>query len=218
MSGMGTTYKRGNVWWVSYYRNNQQIRESSGSELESDAKTLLRTREGDIARGIPISRRVTQTRMSELLSDVVRDYKLNNRRSLPDLKRRIKLHLEPAFDKWKASLLTTNEIRAYTLNRKEAGASNGEINRELAILKRAFTLAIQNGKLVYRPHIPMLKESNVRKGFFEYGDYRTLLGHLPEWLRPFITTAYITGWRMGELRSLEWRHVDLDAGELISLL
>ena len=47
------------------------------------------------------------------------------------------------------------------------GASNAEINRELAALKRMYTLAMQAGKLLHRPHIPMLDERNVRQGFFE---------------------------------------------------
>ena len=41
------------------------------------------------------------------------------------------------------------------------------MNRELAALKRCFTLAIRARKLVTRPHIPMLEEHNVRQGFFE---------------------------------------------------
>jgi hypothetical protein len=39
----------------------------------------------------------------------------------------------------------------------DAKASAGEINRELAILKRMFTLAIKGNKLMVRPHIPMLR-------------------------------------------------------------
>jgi hypothetical protein len=44
--------------------------------------------------------------------------------------------------------------------------SNAEINRELTALKRMFNLAIQAGKLLQKPHIPLLKEDNVRVGFF----------------------------------------------------
>jgi hypothetical protein len=49
--------------------------------------------------------------------------------------------------------------------RTERKVSNGEINRELTTLKRIFNLARQNGKLTYVPHIPMLKERDVRTGF-----------------------------------------------------
>jgi hypothetical protein len=42
--------------------------------------------------------------------------------------------------------------------------SAGEINRELTVLKRMFSLAVQAGKLVKKPHFPMLRENNVRAG------------------------------------------------------
>jgi hypothetical protein len=42
------------------------------------------------------------------------------------------------------------------------GVSNGEINRELAILKRTFNLAIQAGKLLHKPYIPLAGEDNTR--------------------------------------------------------
>ena len=52
-----------------------------------------------------------------------------------------------------------------------SGASNAEVNRELAILKRAFSLAIKDGLLSAKPYIPMLTENNVRQGFLEREQY-----------------------------------------------
>jgi len=55
--------------------------------------------------------------------------------------------------------------------------SAGEINRELTVLKRMFSLPIQAGK--HKPHFPMLRENNVRAGFFEHQQYLSVLRHLP---------------------------------------
>jgi hypothetical protein len=71
--------------------------------------------------------------------------------------------------------------------------SNGETNRELTTLKRMFTLAIQAGKLLHKPYIPLLREDNVRKGFFEPDQLNEVLRRLPSPLRPVITFAYLTG-------------------------
>jgi len=61
----------------------------------------------------------------------------------------------------------------------------------------------------------MLEERNTRKGFFELEMLYRVLAHLPAALRPVIEFAYITGWRIpSEVLSLEWRQVDLKAGEL----
>ena len=78
-----------------------------------------------------------------------------------------------------------------------------------------FNLAIQAGKLLQKPHFPMLREDNVRKGFFEREQYEAILKKLPPYLRPAVTFAYVTGWRTGsEVLPLEWRQVDLVAGEV----
>jgi hypothetical protein len=54
--------------------------------------------------------------------------------------------------------ITTDVIFKFVVARQEAGASNAEINRELACLKRMFTLAVQARELHGKPHIPMLQE------------------------------------------------------------
>ena len=58
-------------------------------------------------------------------------------------------------------------LREFVAARQEVEASNAEINRELAVLRRAFNLAIQAGRLLAKPHFPMLKERNTRTGFLE---------------------------------------------------
>jgi len=61
----------------------------------------------------------------------------------------------------------------------------------------------------------MLHVENARKGFFEPEQYRAVVKHLPEHLRPLATIAYITGWRAkSELLTRQWRHVDLAKGWL----
>jgi integrase len=94
-------------------------------------------------------------------------------------------------------------------------ASDAEINRELALLKRMFSLAVQAGKLLHRPHIPMLRESNARTGFFEPEQLSSVLRNLPPELASVIQFAAVTGWRVkDEVLPLEWRRVDFAAGEV----
>ena len=98
------------------------------------------------------------------------------------------------------------------------GLSNASINRELAVLKRMFSLGAEStpSKVNLIPYIPMLKESNVRKGFFELEEYVALKDALPYYLKPVVTFAYHTGWRAGEILNLTWDKVDLKQ-EIISL-
>jgi integrase len=111
--------------------------------------------------------------------------------------------------------ITTADVRAFTARRQAAGAANASINRDLICLKRMCTLAMQAGKLTVRPYIPLLKENNVRKGFFEPEQFKSVRKHLPVYLQPIVEVAYITGWRTpSEILPLEWRQVDMKAGEV----
>ena len=54
-----------------------------------------------------------------------------------------------------------------------------------------------------------------RTGFFEAEAFNAVRAHLPAELRPMITFAYITGWRIAsEVLPLEWRNVDFTSGEV----
>jgi site-specific recombinase XerD len=79
--------------------------------------------------------------------------------------------------------LTTAYVRAYVADRQENGYANGTINRQLSALKRMFTLAIQAAKLLQRPHMPMLAERKVRKGFFERAQFEAVRNRLPPRIR-----------------------------------
>ncbi len=127
---MGAIYKRGNVWWLKYSRGGRPFYESSGSAAHEDAKNLLKLREGDIARGAPVTPQVNRCTIDELLADVVIDYELNKKRSLADLKRRITLHLLPHFQGWRAAAITPPDVRRYIATRQDAKARNAQIHRD----------------------------------------------------------------------------------------
>ena len=59
----------------------------------------------------------------------------------------------------------------------------------------------------------MLQEHNVRSGFFEREQFEIVRSQLPEAIRPVVTFAYLTGWRIpGEVIPLQWRPIDLQDG------
>jgi integrase len=61
----------------------------------------------------------------------------------------------------------------------------------------------------------MLHIDNARQGFFETEQYRSVVAHLPDYLKPVAQAAYVTGWRTkSELLTRHWRHVDLTSGWL----
>ncbi len=176
------------------------------------------------ARDLGTLGRRTDATVSTLLDGLLLDYK-TNRKSHYWAALVVRVHLRPFFGATKAARVGTDQIQAYIANRQEASkrtlqdgrtrdirpAKNATINRELALLRRAFNLGLRATppKVSVVPYIPSLSENNVRKGFFEHDAFVHVRQALPEEIRPVITFAYYTGCRKGEILGLLWSQIDL---------
>ncbi len=210
---MGAIYRRKNVLWIKYYRNGKPYYESTHSNKKEVAKRLLQRREGEISKGELPGIRFDKVRFDELAEDFLTDYRINGKKTLDKASCSVK-HLKEMFGGMRITEITTAKIKEYVDKKMTAGLSNASINRELAAIKRIFHLAAQctPPKVGQVPYIPMLKESNTRKGFFEHEEYLTLKEALPSHLRSVVIFAYHTGWRLNEIRGLTWDKVDLNQG------
>ena len=202
------------TWWVQYSVRGKRYRESSGSSNRNMAIKLLKDRLGAAAQGRPVGPNVDRTMFEDLARMLVDDYRANGRRSLERIEGALK-HLRGFFRDHFALDITSDRITSYIRWRQDDGAAAATINRELAALRRAFRLAARAGKVALRPEVSMLRENNRRKGFFEPNQYNALVQNMPDYLKPVIHTAYITGWRIkSEILTRQKHHVDLNAGWL----
>jgi integrase len=146
------------------------------------------------------------------MDDLLREYRINNRKSIDDAETRWKLHLKPAFAHIRASdLCRTDAVERYIESRQKEGAANATINREMSLLKRAFNLARKgNGKKVREiPIFPHLKEAPPRKGFLEDSAYRKLVDGSPVWFRVVVEVGRKFAWRVSEVLNLRVEQIDL---------
>jgi integrase len=157
--------------------------------------------------------RPERIKIEDLTAEVIQDYTDNDRASLDHAERRLRLHILPVLDDIRAAEFGTTDLRRYITRRHHQKASNASINRELAILKRAFHLAAESDppRVTRVPHFPMLEENNVRKGFLEHEAYAKLRDALPEGVQLLFVIAYDVGCRRGELVKVKWSQVDLVA-------
>jgi integrase len=213
---MGSIYKRGETYWIKYYKNGKPYRETTKSEKEADAKRLLKKREGEIANGKLPGVYFDKVTFDELVELLLADYRNNNRKSM--------MRIEFCIDRLKESFegmcivnIDSRKIQAYIEKRLSEKVTNGTINRELSAYKRMLTLGSRctPPKVDKIPYIQKLKENPPRKGFFEHGDFLALQDKLPEHLQGPAVFGYKTGWRLSEIASLMWSQVDLFQGVVI---
>lgn len=213
--GTGCIYKPkgSSFYWIKYQLRGKYHYESSKSVLKGDAQRLLSERIGDVARGVAPAMAQKLT-VGKALEHVVDKATLDGRRSIADTERRIDLHLLPHFGKDRLmSSITSAEIDDYQTQRIKAGAARATVNLELAVLKRAFRLAMRRQELTQMPYIGMLPVNNARQGFFEQDEFDAVLTHLPAEVQAPLRFAYITGWRLkSEVLRLTVAQVDLQEG------
>ena len=77
------------IWWIKYHVGGRPQCVSSNSEKKADAKRLLKAREGDVVRGVPITASIGRVTFEEATADLINDYKTNRRRSLRVVKLRL---------------------------------------------------------------------------------------------------------------------------------
>lgn len=211
MKGMGRIFQRGPVYWIAYYHRGKEYRESTHSENDKVALKLLKKRLGEIGRGRLLGPQEEKVTFEDMAADLKRDYAINGKRSAETLGYQVR-HLHESFALMRAVDITTDRIRTHITARQQAGAKNATINRELAALRRMFSLFVQAGRLSTRPHMPMLEENNARQGFLDHGSFLALRDALPEGLKDPVAFLYFSGWRVSEMRGLEWRDVDRAGG------
>jgi integrase len=233
--GSGSIFRKGNsrTWTIQYYREGYKqdpngkvvlddmgkpirtrirVREATGFTNQRKAQDLLTERLGQVSRGERIEHERHPATVEDLVNALRTHYEVNRVRSAESLARRWN-HLKPTFTFILAANVTTDIVTRYTLLRQKQGAANATINRELAMLRRAFNLALRSTppKVRVVPYIPLLKEDNVRRGFIEDGDFSKLAGENSElWLRTFLEIAFTYGWRKSELLGLRVRQINMD--------
>lgn len=95
------------------------------------------------------------------------------------------------------------------------GVSAKTVNNEIIVLAHALSTAVQWGLLESAPKVRPLKSALPEIEFLTEEELARLLSKAPDFWRTMIFVAARTGLRLGELRGLRWKDVDLVTGRVI---
>jgi integrase len=132
--------------------------------------------------------------------------------------------------------IDTQTIDAYRAERRtERGKKKGElispatVNKDLRILRAVFRKAHKWGDLPELPDFQFEREPGKLPTYitpeqfallYKACDTAKLPSSLPfpagDWWKALLITAYMTGWRIGQLLALRWEDVDLDGATIMS--
>jgi integrase len=142
------------------------------------------------------------------------------RKSYNDI-RRMALLLRDRFDDRLANEIKPSDVENFQIERqkekaggKQSMVTSGSVNREVAILRRIFNLAMREELVRRNPcwKVEQLKENNRRERVLSMAEFERLMSHLPEHAADLTMVGYYTGCRASELFDLTWDRVDVGKG------
>src|SRR5437867_4814086 len=208
----GHVYRRGRIWWFKWTSlDGQRMYRSSGSLERAVAEEMLRAELSRKSKGLPASPDPWRCRVDDLLETLQARYRTEGRRSLERLKYS-KEQLLRLFGNVPAARVTGADILRYATLRLEEKAAPATVNRELAALRAAYRLGLDNDVIVAMPRIKLLPENNVRKGFADTKQVELLCRRLKDEVADGVRFAFQTGWRRAEVFSFSWSQVDWAGG------
>ncbi|MGI8784387.1 MAG: tyrosine-type recombinase/integrase [Acidobacteriota bacterium] len=210
--------KRGTTCYIDYYVDAKRVRERLGNVSRKTAEDVLKIRQAEIIQG---RYQIAPKKRSLSFEDFSKDFReyLASRKEGKALKAyqtRLK-HLEPAFGRLRLSEISPFHVEKYICKRRsersyrKSPVAPATINRELAVLKRMFQLAIQWGRAEKNPVIGVkfLKEECKSDRVLSQEEEQKLFSACAPHVGLAVLLALHTGMRLGEILNLRWQDIDL---------
>ncbi|MFZ3244681.1 MAG: hypothetical protein WA185_06370, partial [Candidatus Acidiferrales bacterium] len=198
-------------WYIFYYANGRQIRESTKMESKMEAEKLLQRRMGEAGMGRTPVQDLKHLKYEEIRDAYLEEAK-NKKRGALYVRRDGSVvvsglpHLDKFFKGMPVVGITTDTLRRYIAARKQVNAKDATIRRNLVILRAMMNQARKEQKLELHnvPYFPMPQDSDAAGQYVSPEVFVKLLAALPEKLRPFFRFLYYTGCRIGAAKKITW--------------
>lgn len=209
--GQGSIFPRNGIYHMQWYEAGRARQQTTKTSDRRAALKMLGQKLEEAERKAASGG--SKLLVKDLLQELLSEYGRLNRKSLYDTRIRVDGKLMAHFGGMKAVEVGEREINCF-IDLHRVDLEDSTINRYLSALRTAYSIARRQGILDYSPHIPILREDNVRQGFVNQDQYETLRKALPDHLRAVFVVGYHTGARRGELLRVRIADVDFASKEI----
>jgi integrase len=130
------------------------------------------------------------------------------------------VHLKSEFGNRKAAQVTPLMVDNFRIKMKKVVSertgkpfSGSSINKMVSLARRIYYLAMDAGMVKSNPFARRGAFKEEPKGhYIPDQEFWKIYKHLPDYLKPVIMVAYLTGMRRGEILKLKWDRVNLSEG------
>ncbi len=207
-------FKRGSIWWTKIRREG---RKTIVRSLETSDKKLATSIEAKIRTGIIEGKYIEKSAcenntVEEMMTKFMEEHAPNVSVSMQNSYKASLKNINPFFAELQLSAVSPKVISSYKVKREKKGIKPATINRELAMLSKAFNVAVREWEWTKDnpvSRVPREKENNERDRWLSFEDEKRILTYCPDWLKDIIVFDLNTGFRQGELLSLTWQCVNL---------
>ncbi|MEM4721767.1 MAG: tyrosine-type recombinase/integrase [Candidatus Methanomethylicaceae archaeon] len=204
-------YRRGQTWWMSFTYRGKQYRKSTETSDRKLARRIYDKVRGELAEGKWFERLPGEEKtFREMMEKYLTEY-ASKRVSFKSFQGYVKKPVAYLGD-YTLTEITPRIVNEFKVRRLSEGVKPATVNRELAVMKKAFNLALKEWEWVRENpvvRVSMEKEDNKRDRWLTYEEEEKVLSACPSWLRELVVFSLNTGFRLSEVLNLTWEGVDL---------
>ena len=211
-------YQRGKNWYIDFTFHGQRVREMIGPSRKGAEKVIAK-KKAEIAENKFLDKRKdpAPVKFYDFAKEYLQWAKANKKSSTYTRDVSIMRLFDKEFERKTFQEITAWQIEKWKSRRKE-GLQAASVNRELALLKHMFSMAVKWRKLKENPakDVKRFKGETKRVRFLMPDEVQRLLSNCGDFLdgllKPIVTVAVHTGMRKGEILSLQWPQVNFEQG------
>ena len=211
------TYRSGvSRWTIDFHDENGKRVQKALPHAQSREEALF-TLQKKVAevfnRKNGIERKRGKIGFKTFAQSFLEDYMITSRRNFQSDVYRLN-HLCSYFKETDLRIITPLKVERFRKERLKTGNSKSTCNRHLALMKRLFNVAIEEGYTEENPvqKVKLYSEKDtLKERILRASEEAELMEKCSDYLKPIITVALNTGMRLGEILNLKWNNIDLKA-------